>query len=73
MANDEHGRSGATDRLLVEIHNTLTESERLNKQRHVELVAAMRCKSDVLDRLNSLKARLTKIAKAMAALDAQTQ
>ncbi len=73
MANDEHGRSGATERLLVEIHNTLTESERLNKQRHVELVAAISGKADILARLNDLKSRLVKIAKAMAALDAQTQ
>ncbi len=69
MAN-EHG---STERLLVNIQDTLSETERLNKQRHIELVAAVaRGKVDVLGRLNALGARLAKIAKAMAALDAQT-
>ncbi len=57
----------------MEIQNTLSETERLNKQRHIELVAAVaRGKVDVLGRLHALAARLAKIAKAMAALDAQT-
>lgn len=67
---NEHG---SNERLLVEINNTLTDTERLNQQRHVELVAAIRGKSDILGRLNALRSRLSRVAKAVAALDAQTQ
>jgi len=40
--------------------------------RHCELLAALKGKSDVLGRLNALNARLARIAKALALLDAQT-
>ncbi len=57
----------------MEVRNILADTERRNEQRHIELVAAIRGKVDVLDRLNDLKSRLSKVAKAMVALDARTQ
>ncbi len=73
MAKDhDHGQDDAVARLLVEIRNVLSDTERRNETRHVELVAALGCKSDILARLTDLKSRLSQVAKAMAALDART-
>lgn len=42
--NHDHGHHGdrSVERLLVDIHNTLTETERRNQQRHEALIAALR-------------------------------
>jgi len=71
----EHGHCDDGDksiqRLLVEILNALTDTERRNEQRHIELLAAVRG-NDVLAKLKALRSRLEKIAKALATLDSAT-
>jgi len=47
-------------------------TERENAARHIELMAALQGGNDTLGKLNALRMRLTKIAKALALLDAQT-
>jgi len=45
MAKDhDHGHHDerSLERLLVDIHNTLSETERLNQQRHTELIATLK-------------------------------
>lgn len=70
-----HGQDGQDNderKLLEAVLSVLVESERQNQNRHRELIAVLRGNANVLGRLNDLKSRLSKIAKALAALDAQT-
>ena len=71
MAHD-HEHSSQLARLVEGVQDALLQTERANAVRHCELLAALKGKSDVLGRLNALNARLARIAKALALLDAQT-
>ena len=74
MAKDhDHGQdSSRLERLVEGVQDALLATERANAARHIELMAALGCGNDLLGKLNALKARLAKIAKALASLDAQT-
>ena len=72
LEQGHHEEGKSTQRLLVEILNALIDTERRNETRHNEVMAALREKVDVLGRLNALRSRLDKIAKALKTLDAAT-
>ncbi len=60
------------ERLVEGVQDALAQTERANAVRHGELLDAIRGKSDILGKLNALRARLAKVAKALSTLDAQT-
>ena len=60
------------ERLLEGVQSALLATERENAARHIELIEAIRCKVGLLEKLNALAARLKKVAKALAVLDAKT-
>jgi len=60
------------ERLVEGVQDALAQTERANVVRHGELLDAIRGKTDILGKLNALRSRLAKIAKALSALDAQT-
>lgn len=73
MAKDhDPEQGGRLERLVEGVQDALLATERANAVRHVEILSAIRGKTDVLGKLNTLRARLAKLAKALAALDAQT-
>ena len=72
MKDHGTGQDSRLERLVEGVQDALLMTERENAVRHRELVAAIQGKSDVLGKLNALKARLAKLAKALATLDAQT-
>jgi len=70
---ENHGHGDSRLELLIEgVQSALLHTERENAKRHIELIAAIRGESDILGRLNALKSRLAKIAKALATLDEKT-
>ena len=80
MAKEDHDHEHGSrlERLVEGVQDALlateranVERERNNAARHIELMAAIG-KSDILGRLNALKSRLEKLAKALACLDAKT-
>ncbi len=71
--HDKDGKERDEHKLLDAILAVLVETERQNQKRHNALLAEMRGNVNVLEKLNGLRARLAKVAKAVAALDAQTQ
>jgi lipid A disaccharide synthetase len=71
MSKDDHQQDSRLERLIEGVQDALLATERANAVRHIELMAALG-KPDVLGRLNALKSRLAKIAKALAALDEKT-
>jgi len=74
MAKDDHDHEHGDSRLerLVEgVQDALLATERANVARHIELMAALG-KPDFLGKLNALRSRLDKIAKALKTLDAAT-
>jgi len=68
--DQEHG--SRLERLVEGVQDALLHTERENAARHIELMAALQGGNDTLGKLNALRMRLTKIAKALALLDAQT-
>lgn len=70
--HDTGQQDSRLERLVEGVQCALLATERENAVRHGELLAAIRGKSDVLGKLNALKARLARLAKALAMLDAQT-
>jgi len=74
MAKDhEHEEHGSRlERLVEGVQDALLATERANAARHIEVMAALGGKPDFLGKLNALKSRLEKVAKALACLDAQT-
>ena len=77
MAKNDHDHGHddrSTDRLLVDILNTLLDTERLNKTRHQELLEAVTGRISDADRklLEALLKRSETIAKKLEALDAKT-
>lgn len=73
MAKDhEHEEHGSRlERLVEGVQDALLATERANVARHIELMAALG-KPDFLGKLNALRSRLDKIAKALKTLDAAT-
>jgi hypothetical protein len=71
MPKDHDGQDSRLERLVEGVQGALLATERENVKRHIELMAALG-KPDVLGRLNDLKSRLGKIAKALATLDNAT-
>jgi hypothetical protein len=73
MAQDHNpAQDSRLERLVEGVQDALLATERENAERHIELIAAIRGKADVLGKLNALKSRLARIAKALAVLDAKT-
>jgi len=68
----DHQQDSRLERLIEGVQNALLATERANAARHIELMAVLRGESDFLGRLNALKSRLAKIAKALATLDEKT-
>jgi hypothetical protein len=72
MAEHNHGgQDSRLERLVEGVQDALLATERANAVRHIELMAALG-KPDILGRLNALRSRLDKIAKALKTLDAAT-
>jgi len=72
MAKDHEQQDSRLECLVEGVQDALLATERANAARHGELLAAIRGKTDILGKLNALNARLAKLAKALAKLDAQT-
>ncbi len=73
MANPhDHDQDSRLERLIEGVQDALLATERANATRHVELIAAIRGKTDILGKLNDLRSRLSKVAKALSTLDEKT-
>lgn len=72
MAKDHVPDESRIERLLEGVQDALLATERENAERHEELIHAIRGRVDILGRLNRLSVRLSRVAKALAALDAKT-
>lgn len=73
MANPhDPAQDSRLEHLVEGVQGILAQTERSNEARHVELIGVLRGEPDILGKLNALKSRLARIAKALAALDAQT-
>jgi hypothetical protein len=74
MAKDhEHEEHGSRlERLVEGVQDALLATERANVARHIELMAALGKSDNILGKLNALRSRLCKIAKALKALDDAT-
>ena len=71
MAKDHDPQDSKLAHLIEGVQTILAQTERSNEARHVELMCLLRG-DDVLGRLNALRSRLARVARALATLDAQT-
>ena len=72
MADHDQEHGSRLERLVEGVQDSLLATERANAARHIELMAVLGKPDNILGRLNALRSRLDKIAKAIKTLDAAT-